>query len=81
MNLKQAKRLRQALRPMFAAFGMTERSAVHETILVPSRRYFVTTKDGIKHKNAALQVRLHKDCPRRKYLDIKRKYVQTTRSP
>lgn len=54
MNAKQVKRLRQLLRPQFAAFGMTEWSAVHETITVPSRRYSTTISErgGIEFDHA-----------------------------
>jgi hypothetical protein len=79
MNLKQAKRLRKTLRPLFAHFGMTERSAVHETILVRSRKYN-TTVDGVVHNGHALQVRLHKDCPRAQYQRIKHSGLQTIRT-
>src|SRR5256885_15601298 len=52
MNLKTAKAIRKMLRPQFMQFGMTERSAVHETITVRSgrRRYSVTiyAKGGIE---------------------------------
>lgn len=54
MNAKQAKRLRQLLRPQFAAFGMTERAAVHQTDATPSRRYSVTIQErgGIEFDHA-----------------------------
>lgn len=54
MNLKKAKALRKLLRPMFAQFGMTVKSAVHETVTVDSSKYGVTLQEvgGIEFDHA-----------------------------
>lgn len=61
------KRIRAEINRTISPSGMTVRDTIYDIIMVRSRKYNVTTKDGIKHKDRAIQVRMQNGTPRAIY--------------